>query len=241
MLGVLQWCCGSIFYELLEAIYWGAPPGGRWQARWAYQLAIAYSQFVAWCRQNSVKTSQPEFTLARISVSALKDRPLFKCKAANGYKVSRWLAEVCATVDSRSPTAHSAARAGTIFGYVQAVETCKHSAIFLSDSEGDKLEQCRRCALQCHAFLAHESHGNGRSNLWITKPKHHLFDECCRRTCKERLNPVNHWAFADEDFCGRVVAIAQYVGGMRRSEAILKRYLLRIHCQLHSFASAIPG
>ncbi len=56
MLGVLQWCCGPIFYELLEANYWGAPPGGRWQARWAYQLAIAYSQFVAWCRQNSVKT-----------------------------------------------------------------------------------------------------------------------------------------------------------------------------------------
>ena len=241
-LGILQWCVGSIFFELCEANYFNAPWGGRWQVRWSYQLAIAFGEFKEWCACNAVRTSQPMFSTSALSLFSLQDKPFFKSKASNCWKVGRWLATVCQQRAASAPCAHNSAVAGTIFGYIRSLEICKASGTWLSDDAAGELETCRIAALECHAFLAHEAHRSSRDNVWVTKPKHHIYDETLRRACRERLNPGNHWCFADEDFVGKVVQISRFVGGGRaRAEGTLRRYLLRLHCQFHQWTQSIPS
>ena len=65
--GILQWCLGSCFIELLQDNFWKAQEGGRWDTRYTRQLKEAFSDFRRWCRMRGIPCSQQRrFTLARL-------------------------------------------------------------------------------------------------------------------------------------------------------------------------------
>ena len=243
-LGALQWELASALYELLESRHWPLPPGvapGRWQYSWAFMLSMAYTDFVAWCRLHKLVCSHPTFTLAQLGLTSLRARPFLKCKAGNCWKIGMWLCAVWSKRAQEIPSVHNQAVFGCLYGFIQTAELCKSCDVWLTDDVVDQLKFCRDLALCSHAFLANEAHLTRRAHLWVTKPKHHLYDECISVSVQSRLSPGNHWVFADEDFIGRCVSITKFVwGGPKRAERTLLRYLLRVHCLLQDWRATIP-
>eukprot|EP00969_Alexandrium_andersonii_P253248 11192593-Alexandrium_andersonii.AAC.1 len=86
-LGVFHEILGSAFAELLRDNFWRLPTdGSQWQARFAEQLARAYTEFQEWARRTNTPHSEEPFTVARLSLPAMSAQPRFKDKAANSLK-----------------------------------------------------------------------------------------------------------------------------------------------------------
>ena len=67
----------------------------------------------------------------------------------------------------------------------------------------------------------------------MTAPKHHMFNHMSLIATKERINPVFHWTFADEDFVGSITNIVKsMLSDVNRERDALDRWLLRTQLDL---------
>ena len=241
-LGLFQVVLGSIFWELCTDRFFCPDVEGPWRQRFAAQLEVAFHDFKQFCRANAIVDSQRPFTIGRLSLSSLHDRPCFKSKAGNTLKVAKWMSNLCTSIATATPSEHNQARAACLWGYVHFVDVCRQAPLWLRESDILELEECRQAALYGHAILASEANsGITPSNLWATKPKCHYFDHLARKAQMEKLNPCNHWVFCDEDFIGRIVRIVHHCGGSnRRLVAAMTRYLVRMHCSLSEWHGPVP-
>ena len=231
MLGILQYIIGSVMCELLRDNHWGPAQIGPWQERYATQLETAYGMFKDWARQRRLKHREPQFTVARLSITSLNSEPLWKGKAANTFKVGLWLADVCAQA---AESEHNRLRTNVLFGVTQSVIVCKQAGHFLSDLEVRNLETCRQSCLYCFSALSHEAKRAGLL-LWPLKPKLHMYDHAMRRAQRDRENPLSFWCFADEDFVGSMAKVCKSChDSSRETQAIFKYLLLRSLSTLES-------
>ena len=102
-----------------------------------------------------------------------------------------------------------------------------NGGIWLTDQELELLSSARSAALHGSAGLREDARAAG-TRLYPRKPKHHLFDETCRRVLRTRLNPGFHWCFADEDFLKSIKRVAMRVHVSTASRRTLQRYLVGI-------------
>ena len=242
-LGLLQVVIGCTLWELCASDFFLPDSTGPWKERFSAQLLLAFHDFKEFCRTNGISESQRPFTVGRLSLTNLGDRPLFKGKAANTLKVAKWLCQICISISNADPTSdRKRARSACLWGYVQFVDICRCASRWLTDSEVNALEECRQAALFGHSILASLANSGAiPRNLWATKPKCHYFDHLARKAQRERLNPCNHWVFCDEDFIGRIVTIVRHVGGSsRRLLAASLRYLVRMHLAMGKFRGSVP-
>ena len=241
-LGLLQIVLGSIFWNLCERKFFIPGIVGPWKHRFSAQLEVAFRDFSNFCRANNINCSQRPFTIGRLSLKNLGSRPVFKSKASNTFKVAKWMSNICVSIASANPSDVNRAQSACIWAYVQFVDVCRCAPLWRRDSDRRELEFCRKTALFAHSVLAHEANaGRIPANLWATKPKCHYFDHLARKCLSEKLNPCNHWVFADEDFIGRIVRIVHHVGGStRRLLAATLRYLVRMHCSFREWYEPVP-
>lgn len=234
-LGVLPVLLGAAFVILLERNHFNGPDGGPWMHRYNVQLQRASDEFVKFCKDNRVSSSQPHFTLGRLSLSHAKsDPPYFKGKAANNELVARFLLSIFSHLAHSSHDEHIRLVATCLWGFVRALDIFKTSGLFLDDRQRRDLETARKAALLSHAHLARDAISNG-TQLFRTIPKHHFCDHIFR--APNGWNFACSWCFADEDFIGRLVRIN------RRSvnpHQLMRRYLVRLHLTFHLRRSSAP-
>ncbi len=239
-LGVLSVAIGSGFFELLELNYFGGPSSGPWAARFSAQLAKAWEMFQSFSKRNKLRTSQPAFSVARMTLSAKSDPPVWKGKASDNALVCRFLLEQWLIVARRTGDAHHQTIATTLWGYIRIIDIAKEPEMFLSDTRAADLEEARCAALTAHAILAHGAVATG-SQLWRTLPKHHYLDHICRPDWPDhtgcKMNPGHGWCFSDEDFIGRLTRIS---GGRMRIDSLINKYLLRLHLLLERGSFSAP-
>eukprot|EP00969_Alexandrium_andersonii_P089802 3965558-Alexandrium_andersonii.AAC.1 len=70
------------------------------------------------------------------------------------------------------------------------------------------------------------------------KPKHHMYDHCLRRADSGRLDPVHHWAMADEDFIGKISRVAAKPHAAQRSHRAAERFVCRVFADIRAQAAA---
>ena len=73
--------------------------------------------------------------------------------------------------------------------------------------------------------------------MWVTKPKHHLFDHALRRAILDKENPVHWWCFKDEDIMGQWGRVSKVVHGACIETRTMTRYLWRVHADLAAAGS----
>jgi hypothetical protein len=243
-LSIYHWELAAVFLELLNENDWqeAGDNRGTWVERSAIQLPRAYASFKAWCNIRHIQHSETAFTLNKLSMSCPGQRPYYKCKAANGMKVGEWLSSVTLEQAEANPgDQHKQVRSNCMWGWATWVRTCKRETertqkIELSQKACNQLDKCRQAALFGHSWLARRAQrGVGEQQTWITIPKHHMFNHLSLTATTERIDPVFHWTFADEDFVGSMTKIMKSMNRtVNREQDCLARWLLRYQLKFAS-------
>ena len=226
-LGIYHWELGACLFELLDLGRWRDAENHptAWKEDWATQLASAYVEFEAYCKQHKIKHSHPAFSLNSLSMSSKKSRPFLKGKAANMLHIGSWLSAVTREYANKGDD-WADARANCIYGFDQTIKLLKSAPLILNGWHVRALESCRQAALDSHGYLS-QSAAERSLGRWLTKPKHHLFDHCLRIMIRERVNVTFHWCFADESFVGMIKRIAAAChGGGSLERRVAFRWLL---------------
>ena len=115
-------------------------------------------------------------------------------------KICYWLTEVAFEACERWPqdvlVSHMAAM---LYGYSKIFDVCCNGQIWLSVAEANELKIARKMSLRNNAVLTSLCPPH-----FPQKPKLHLCDHALRSAETSFLNPTAHWAFADEDFIGKI-------------------------------------
>ena len=231
-LGILAWLCGAVLFELVHVDRrWAAadPLQGGWEHRFAKQLRVAFHEFDAWMKSQRCTHSHPCFTVRSLGMTALRSPPEMKGKAANMLHVARWMRVICQEYVGFQ---HADVRANCLWGFLGCVDILKAAPTLLTETHAIELETCRSAALLSYGWLSGQC-GTLYTPLYLTKPKHHLFDHLCRRACVRRHNPMRWWCFMDEDFVGSVAAMARTLHGGRSLESkFASKWLARLYLSM---------
>ena len=202
LLGIMQWAAGGILWELCLDGQWPVPASGPWKVRMNHQLSCAYASFNAWLRRANLESSQPIFTCNRLCMENTDSWPYIKATAANTWKVSCWLAELCRSIADRDlGNASAQLRAAMMWGFVHVFYICRQAGMWLSDANAIEIDKGRRASLLAYAALSSNAAATVPPTArYPMKPKHHMWDHAQRHATRSRLNPAWRWAFADEDF-----------------------------------------
>ena len=237
-LGVLPVVIGSCMLLLLQSNYFNSAVAGAWHVRFAKQLETAWVRFKDFLRPFELSTSQPKFSVARLTMASLGDPPVWKGKAGDNMIVARWLLHEW-LIKARTTQLEADQRvASTLWGYVRSTDILSSAGLFFTDSELEQLEKARAAALECHSLLASDAIASNLQ-VWRTIPKHHYIDHNLRPSWPDggRLNPGHQWCFADEDFLGRLIRMCD---SRTTSDRIVHKYLLRLHLMIVKGSVSIP-
>ena len=224
-LGVYHWLCGSAIWTILLLGRWG-DESTPWKRCRAKQLRIATTEFRDWTKRNYLRHSHQTFSLSGLCMSTLQSRPDMYGQAANLSVVARWLSEVTLEYSGRGNPQHDLL-ANTLWGFTHSIRLLQQWPLILSLRQCAQLEECRRSALVCYGTLSAESAEAG-SNLWVSKPKWHMYDHCLRLAIQERINPTFWWCFSDETFIGLLGRLAKIAAnGPGLELAVVNKWLLQ--------------
>ena len=225
-LGVLQWIIGSLLVVLAQSGHWGIFAGDA-VTRLNLAMRVAFGEFVTWCKQRAVHTSQEPFTAAMLNRSEKQAVfPKFKCKAANGRWVGMWLNDVFVTRNVLG------LEAAVIWGVCEMLHIMhEHHRAFLSRREASRFVRGGTCMLRSYAALALKAKGDGLA-LWCIKPKHHLLSHLIDHVGSSCENPSVFWTFCDEDFNGRMAKMSGNLNAKQFSLRAMERYVLGLYLGL---------
>ena len=224
-LGIYHWMCGSAFWELVLQGRWGTD-ATPWKRCRGVQLRAVTRSFRVWARAGHHHHSHPKCPLSSLVMSTLQSRPYLHGQAANLNIVAQWLAEVTLEYSGRGDPHHDL-RANALWGFTHAIRQLQQWPMILSLRQCAQLEECRRSALLCYGALS-ATFADAGVNLWVTKPKWHLFHHCLRLACKERLNPMFWSCYSDESFIGSIGRLARSRhNGLSLELGVVKKWLLQ--------------
>lgn len=231
-LGVCMYAAGSALIELCEEGHFGMHAGiGDWKSRLARQLTTAYQNFREYGREHRVVSSQPCFTVPRLSMVNKASWPMLKAKAWNCMCVIAWLAAVCAAAPVRNP--HERDRAAMLWGFAHFHHLLRTCGMWMTDSELHELRRARDAMLQCYHSLSANAAIFNQSRYPI-KPKHHMLSHAEHNAQLTRLNPGSHWCFAEEDNMGIMMRICASVHNSTMGTRALERWCMQFFWDLTS-------
>jgi len=207
LLGMRQWACGGVLWELAWEGAWPSVGHGPWQARLDAILAQAFTDFRFYCREHNIHSSQSRFKSTMLGMSTLQDWPILKSKGHNCAMVSLWLAERCRT---RARDEYSLQRASMMYGFAMLWHLFKNGSLVLTADEVKQLGDARVCTLGCYHYLSHAAASRTPTPefRFPMKPKFHKLDHLCRLAMSTCINPGWMWGFSDEDLVGKVAKLA---------------------------------
>lgn len=229
-LGVLQWVIAAVLLVLCEAGHWGRPTGDA-KTRLAVQLRAAYACFKTWCLAHAARTSQRVFTPGMLGRGDLQTSfAEFKGKAANNRWTLLWLNDVLYDVGQPS------LEAVVVWGFCDVLHLL-HSVQEPQFSQREAAQFSRSClmALCCYAELQRLAQASGQA-LWPLKPKLHQMAHIADSVAETRANPSWQWAFCDEDFNAKVMAMCRVAHPRTLTLRVAQRYMLRWRLRLSQSA-----
>jgi hypothetical protein len=151
--------------------------------------------------------------------------PTFKGKAANSRWVCVWLSDVMYELGEVTK------EAALMWGLADALYILhEEEDAWLTQVVADRFAASVRLALLAYSALAAEA-AAASLPLWCLKPKHHQLDHMADLVRRTRQNMRWHWAFADEDFNAKVMAISKSCHPKNLVRRTIQKYALRL-CML---------
>lgn len=234
-LGVLQHATGGALFTVVwhYGMFATEGEGTTWKQILTKRLQVAYANFLEWCTNRSLNSSQPCFTIGRLGLTSLSSSsPIFKGKAHNTLMVLHWLTHVVTDFAEGLPADEYIQIIATMmWGYSEMMSVFNRSPQWLTDQQADELSVARNAALYCNARLAAAAL-EAQQKIWPMKPKHHLVDHMCREAIATRQNPCWFWTFCDEDFIGQMKKLAVRCHRTTMAERVGQRFLLRYFVRL---------
>ena len=235
-LGFAQIAVGSMLVVLAMQGEWGMFAGRR-KERLNAALRKAYGDFVTFCRRSGAHTSQPTFDAGMLNKAETDlDFPSFNAKAHNTRWVVMWIAVLLYTKQSPGPEA-------ALFWGLADVLHIMHEipGPWLTEELAVRFYNSGMVALLSFAHLALAAKRNNIP-LWPCKPKMHQVDHLCQLVLQTRLQPSYAWAFADEDFNGRMVKMAYKVEHpLQFSKRTMEKYCLQMFLSVKQAAVRSSG
>jgi hypothetical protein len=105
------------------------------------------------------------------------------------------------------------------------------SGLFMEERVANETSFAGCTFVQCFVWLAHSAFCDGRL-LYRLRPKLHLFDHEMKRIARWRFNSKAVSCFSDEDFIGRICAIAQSCSHQGIVHGCLRKYLSAMYSTL---------
>ena len=172
-----------------------------------------------------LSSSQRMFTHHTLGLTALGSWNMFKGKAANTLKVLCWSSEKLAPM---AATDFERNMAACLWGFAEVFHISEAAGQRLSQDEAQRLEFARRAA--CQGYVRCTQHCISAVPVMSSfplKPKLHYFDKSIRLACESLTNPTWSWAFADEDFIGRIKKMAHRTHFLTVGLRCLERWQLK--------------
>ena len=229
-LGIGLFASGSTLLELCREGRFGLrPEATEWKDKLNLQLDCAYQEFRRFCRARGLCCSQPRFTSGRLSMLKKKTWPMLKAKAWNNMCVLDWLA--CVASETAGENEYHRDRAAMLWGFSRFHGLLRGCGTWLGEADVAALTQARNAMLRRYNSLALVAAEDGL-HKWPMKSKHHMLDHCVRTACATRLNPANHWSFAEEDNVGFIGKISAGCHDLSLASRVLERWALQFFADL---------
>ena len=221
-LGVCQFVCGNVLYELLLTDCFGAI-GGAARIRFGLKLRNAFGRFKRVCNQRGLKHSQPMFTWGRLGLNDRPGWPIFKSKAANCFKVLKWLNSLLQSIDPT--TEHDRMVRNVVQCFHDAHQLMFDHGMYFRNGAEIRFRKLVLMGFLSYAFLAREAVAT-RVARWQLKPKHHALDELSLHAYRSKRNPRSYWCFKHEDYMGVSSRITSRAHPSTVSVESINRWLL---------------
>eukprot|EP00974_Lingulodinium_polyedra_P007402 704077-Lingulodinium_polyedra.AAC.1 len=97
-----------------------------------------------------------------------------------------------------------------------------------------------RIALLAYSDLARAAKESNLA-LWPFKPKHHQLDHIVSLVSASCWHPARNWAFCDEDFNGRIMAMVKSSDPRALIQRTMQKYSLRLCLSVRTDAKVVLG
>ena len=175
------------------------------------QLKVASQRYTKWSKAKAIQSSQPKFTVARLSKTNNKTNPCARQRPETAY-----------TSDGGCcMNAHQQTRRTFLWGYRRLFSLWNENRQIVSTTA------CAQIRLGCKSVVFANNSLCNPSGLWHIAPKHHHLLEFVERAFDTKVNPSFHWCCADEHFVGTIARIGRKCHARSMSQSTLTRFLLR--------------
>ena len=141
---------------------------GRWQDTLNLQLSQAYQEFKAFCKRKHLHVQHRRWTVSKLSMQKLTDRPLFKCKAWPALVTMDWLCEVCASEAVRRPeNEYVTWRAGMVWGLKTIFWIFRFCPTWLTHRQIQHPNAARDSFFSLYMRLNSSAAESGRTKIWL--------------------------------------------------------------------------
>jgi hypothetical protein len=176
------------------------------------QLVSVWQDFRKWCREHKVKYSRRKLTPRIIGKGKDGEFPEMnsRTKAAHIKPLVHYLAFRWRRVVRESPAAtqEDKLRAWCVYGLADTLYIFDSAGVLLSRQQGDRVHRSGRTMLLCWQALACSAIDKNECNYKL-RPKSHYVDHVLDQVAEGLENPRVLSNFMDEDFIGKVVALAK--------------------------------
>ncbi|CAK9024604.1 unnamed protein product [Durusdinium trenchii] len=191
------------------------------------RLRAAHVQFVKHCKLHKIRNKGRVFSLKHMHCAGSKNYPSLAqkhCNAAEAVVLAKWLIGVTLAVACQEPNnEHAKLRAAVFVNFVAMRRAMTKQGLLLPHEN-------KICELQeaCYLFhsalnaLAMEALSKGVL-LWKVRPKVHRLDHICLDQAY-RMNPLWISCYCDEDFVGKIKAMAVHASPRLLERQVLDRY-----------------
>ena len=188
------------------------------------ELAAAYHKFRQWVRDHKLQTTHDGFTLNSLHLVDGLWFPFLGGKAADVRLVLQWLA---CSVDPPLPEEPTLA----VRSLARFVYTLRRAGILLSKEAQEAAYSSGWLFIQEYHRIAAAAQQRGEG-LYEIRHKTHYFVHIVQRLGSCPINPQISSCWSDEDFMGRIGAIASMCHRRSAPERTLQRYLLLLMREL---------
>lgn len=155
---------GNALAEMLEEGLYGAP-----HLPIEHRLLMAHADFLHWCAQRGVPSTQPPF-----SANSLRNLPVeLDAKAYNSRCLTAYFAEATQAAALATPSQHATVRAGVVHALASLYIQLEQAPRFMSQQQADSAADAGIRCLQLFHRLAVEAFRGRRAGRWSIRPKAH--------------------------------------------------------------------
>ncbi|CAE7735884.1 unnamed protein product [Symbiodinium sp. CCMP2592] len=229
LLGTSKVLNGAALVYLAENGWFGEwPAAGKYDAKLAPLLNVAYGRFEDWKRKCRLQCTQARFTPARLNRAKKAQFPSLSGKAVAQKVISFWLAEETASFAKRAGKSEQDEQLATcMLTYIRVLRFLDEFGMLLSEQQAAEFYKAGMSHLRIYAMLHSET-----TFMFQLLPKHHYFQHMIRDASQHRVNAGIYTLLAAESFVGQIGRISRRCHKATVSCRTAQRYLVQLKSRL---------